>query len=196
MNETNPKIYLASKSPRRKELLQQIGVEFEVISADIDETPHQNEAAADFVLRMAVEKAQAGYNLLSAEKKLPTLGADTVVVIDDQILGKPVDKGDSLNMLTLLSGRTHHVYTSVAIAYENSVISDTNRTSVTFRPLERQEILTYISSGEPVDKAGSYAVQGLAAKFISNINGSYSGVMGLPIFETSQLLERAFKAAN
>ncbi len=190
MNKSNTKIYLASKSPRRKELLEQIGVAFEIISAEIDETPLIDESVEDFVLRMAIEKAKAGYAVADDDKKMPTLGSDTVVVIDGKILGKPLDKEDSVKMLTLLSGHSHSVYTSVAIANGESVISATNKTSVTFKILSQEEILTYIETGEPADKAGSYAVQGQAAKFISCINGSYSGVMGLPIFETAQLLEK------
>ncbi|THB71926.1 MAG: septum formation inhibitor Maf [Gammaproteobacteria bacterium] len=187
-NKPNKKIYLASKSPRRKELLQQIGVDFDIISAEIDETPHLGEMPEDFVLRMAIQKAQAGY--AASTKKRPTLGSDTVVVVDGEIFGKPLGQNDSIRMLTKLSGRLHYVYTSVAIALENSVIFTTNRTIVTFKQLDRDEILTYIETGEPADKAGSYAIQGLAARFISNIDGSYSGVMGLPVFETAQLLDQ------
>ena len=190
MNDKPPPIYLASKSPRRKELLEQIAVDFEVISAEIDETKHPGESAEDFVLRMAIEKARAGFESVVLAERKPTLGSDTVVVVDGLVLGKPIDSEDSLKMLTLLSGRSHFVYTSVAIANGESVISATNKTTVTFRALKQDEIMAYISTGEPDDKAGSYAVQGLAAKFISRIDGSYSGVMGLPIFETAQLLEQ------
>mgnify|MGYP001552910772 CR=1 FL=1 len=190
MNEKNTQIYLASKSPRRKELLEQIAVDFEVISADIDETKLQDESAEDFVLRMAIEKAQAGFDIADAGLKKPTLGSDTVVVVDETVLGKPTNQQESIKMLKLLSGRSHFVYTSVAIVDGKNVISATNRTAVTFKTLEHDEIMAYIATGEPADKAGSYAVQGLAAKFITRIDGSYSGVMGLPIFETAQLLEQ------
>ncbi len=182
-------IYLASKSPRRRELLDQIGVGFEVVSADIDETAYEHESAEEFVLRMAKEKARAGYESVNSDKRLPTLGADTVVVVDGVVFGKPIDQQDSFKMLSKLSGRSHEVYTSVAIAFNGSVISSTNKTLVTFRGLDDAEILAYIETKEPADKAGSYAIQGLAARFITQIDGSYSGVMGLPIFETAELLK-------
>ncbi len=182
-------IYLASKSPRRRELLDQIGVGFEVVSADIDETAYEHESAEEFVLRMAEEKARAGYESVNLDKRLPTLGADTVVVVDGVVFGKPIDQQDSFKMLSKLSGRSHEVYTSVAIAFNGSVISSTNKTLVAFRSLDEAEILAYIETKEPADKAGSYAIQGLAARFITQIDGSYSGVMGLPIFETAELLK-------
>ncbi len=182
-------IYLASKSPRRRELLDQIGVGFEVVSADIDETAYEHESAEEFVLRMAKEKARAGYESVNLDKRLPTLGADTVVVVDGVVFGKPIDQQDSFKMLSKLSGRSHEVYTSVAIAFNGSVISSTNKTLVAFRSLDEAEILAYIETKEPADKAGSYAIQGVAARFITQIDGSYSGVMGLPIFETAELLK-------
>ncbi len=184
------KIYLASKSPRRQELLQQIGIDFEVVTADIEETARENELAADFVLRMAQEKAQAGYQSIKIDARLPTLGADTVVVVDGEIFGKPLNQEDSFRMLSVLSGRTHEVYTSIAVVTAEGIISDTSKTIVTFKDLAETEIRSYIATGESSDKAGSYAVQGLAAVFISHINGSYYGVMGLPIFETAELLKQ------
>lgn len=183
------KIYLASKSPRRQELLQQIGIDFEVVTADIEETVRENELAADFVLRMAQEKAQAGYQAIKIDERLPTLGADTVVVVDGEIFGKPLNQEDSFRMLSALSGRTHEVYTSVAVVTAKGILSDTSKTIVTFKDLTEIEIRSYIATGESSDKAGSYAVQGLAAVFISHINGSYSGVMGLPVFETAELFK-------
>ncbi len=185
-----PQIYLASKSPRRRELLDQIGVGFEVVSADIDETAYEHESPVEFVLRMAEEKARAGYASVKIGRKLPTLGADTVVVVDGEVFGKPIDQEDSFKMLSRLSGRSHEVYTSVSIAFDDSVISSTNKTFVAFRELGKAEIMAYIETKEPADKAGSYAIQGLAARFITQIDGSYSGVMGLPIFETAELLKK------
>jgi septum formation protein len=180
-------LFLASQSPRRRELLEQMGVDYEVIAVDVDEQQHLDEIPATYVTRVASEKAWAGWHAQSAVMKHPVLAADTAVVIGSQIMGKPRDEADAFEMLRRLSGRTHEVYSGVAL-----VDGETNVriscSEVTFRPISDDEIRTYWQSGEPLDKAGGYAIQGLAAQFIANLNGSYSGVMGLPLFETSELL--------
>jgi len=181
-------IYLASQSPRRRELLTQLGVRFDVLPADLPEQPHPGEGPVAFVQRMALEKASHVWNLLDKEQRRPVLGADTVVCIDDQILGKPVDRADGMAMLSRLSGRTHEVVTGVALVSQRHSVC-VNVSQVTFKTLDRNEIERYWSTKEPVDKAGGYAIQGYAAAFISKLQGSYSGVMGLPLYETAQLLK-------
>lgn len=191
-------LYLASQSPRRSELLTQLAVPFKVISASIDETQADSETAPDFVDRMACEKALAGMNTVNTETyPVGVLGADTVVVIDGEILGKPANNSDSRRMLRLLSAKTHQVMTAVALAIQsspsaevelNNIISVSN---VSFKELSESEIDGYISTGEGVDKAGSYAIQGRGAVFITHLSGSYSGVMGLPLHETYELLNNA-----
>jgi septum formation protein len=181
-------IYLASQSPRRHELLEQIGVPHQLLTAEVDETPHGEESPEDYVRRMAIAKARAGHALRS---DLPVLGADTAVVLDGHILGKPRDRAHANEMLSALSGREHRVLTGVALVggnFEEYCLSD-NR--VSFRPLNPVEIDAYWHSGEPADKAGAYAVQGLGAVFITHLSGSYSGVMGLPLYETAELLRHA-----
>lgn len=183
----NPDLILASKSPRRKELLAQIGVKFESVSADIDERLEPNETAEAFVLRLALEKAQA------VAQEYPgrwVLGSDTAVVLADQILGKPADKADSLRMLQALSGQTHQVMTAVALVNgeRQQLLSVT--TDVSFRTIDPAEAERYWLSGEPCDKAGSYGIQGLGAVFVEHIAGSYSAVVGLPLQQTAQLLTR------
>ena len=180
-------IYLASASPRRRELLAQIGVRYRVVEVDVDETVKAGEVAKDYVVRLALAKARAGWNM-THEKPHPVLGADTAVVVDDQILGKPKDKADALNMLALLSGRSHQVMSGIALVGE-STLTAVNISTVTFRTISDSERAAYWASGECQDKAGSYAVQGHAALFIRELQGSYSGVMGLPLYETGQLLE-------
>jgi septum formation protein len=181
-------IYLASQSPRRRELLQQLGIRFAVLSADVPEIPRAGESPSAFVSRLALEKASAVWNSLAGDSRKPVLGADTVVCIDDQILGKPADKADGMAMLRRLSGRTHEVMTGVAlVSQRHSVCVNVSR--VTFKQLEMNEIERYWSTSEPCDKAGSYAIQGYAAAFITRLEGSYSGVMGLPLYETAQLLK-------
>jgi septum formation protein len=187
---TFPKIVLASGSPRRRELLEQIGVIFSVLSVDIDESVNPGELASDYVLRLAKEKAQAGWGALSVSEKLPVLGADTSVVVDGGILGKPRDADDARSMLKQLSGRCHQVMTAVAIVSENQVLCELSTSLVYFSELSSDEIDWYIASGEGDDKAGSYAVQGQAAMFIERIEGSYSGIMGLPLRETSKMLQQ------
>lgn len=188
MNE--PVVYLASASPRRKALLAQIGVAFEQFSVDIPEQRREGEVAEVFVLRLALEKARAGRARLPADNPLPVLGSDTVVALNEQVLGKPADRDEALSMLRRLSGQTHEVYTGVAVVgadgREESRLSVTH---VTFRSLSEAEIAAYWATGEPADKAGGYAVQGCGAVFVERLEGSYSGVMGLPLFETAELLE-------
>jgi nucleoside triphosphate pyrophosphatase len=184
---SNSLIYLASASPRRSALLDQIGVAHSVQPVDVDETARSGEAPAEYVRRLAVLKAETLWQKLAAPQRQPVLGADTAVVLDDQILGKPRDENDCVRMLTLLSGRTHQVFTAVALR-ASTCQSRVNVSEVTFRELADEEIRRYWRSGEPADKAGAYAVQGRAALFIERIAGSYSGIMGLPLFETGELL--------
>jgi len=179
-------IFLASSSPRRRELLEQIGVSHQVVEVRVDEALHPREAPELYVVRLALAKAQAGHTICS---DWPVLGADTAVVIDGTILGKPRDRADGLAMLTRLSGRTHHVYTGVALVdVEGVAQTRLSVSAVSFRVLDEAECAAYWDSGEPADKAGGYAVQGLGAIFIERLEGSYSGVMGLPLFETAALL--------
>jgi len=181
-------IFLASQSPRRRELLQQIGVRFELLPVDIDEAQQADETPQACVQRLALEKARAGRAVLPAGRSQPVMGADTLVVCGDAVLGKPADREAALAMLQSLSGTTHQVITAVALAadHEASCISTSH---VTFRRLTVAECEAYWETGEPRDKAGSYAVQGLAAMFITRLEGSYSGVMGLPLYETVELLK-------
>ena len=184
-------LYLASGSPRRRELLTQIGVPFNTISAAIDETPLANESPAAYVERLAHEKARAGcVRLLKSilSSTFCVLGADTAVVLDGQILGKPVDEVDAMAMLMALSGREHEVLTAIAIMDAERCETRVIRSRVSFRNISKQEARLYWASGEPQDKAGGYAIQGLAAVFVSGLNGSYSGVVGLPVCETAELL--------
>lgn len=187
---SGPRLILASASPRRHELLRQIGVEFEIIVADIEEIPNAGEQAREFVLRMAREKA---LEVLRRERRgLPVLGSDTAVILDGKILGKPVDRSDAVRMLQALSGRTHEVFSAVAIAIdENNVLDALNITRVTFADLDRAWIEAYCDTGDPMDKAGAYGVQNKAGEKISRIEGSFYGVMGLPLYETAELLQRA-----
>ena len=180
-------IHLASQSPRRRELLAQIGIRHDVIAVEVDETPRAGEAPAEYVLRLALAKARAGHRL---RPDRPVLGADTAVVQDDRILGKPLDRQDAAAMLAQLSGREHRVLTAVALVGDR----EETRLSVSrvrLRPIDAAEAAAYWETGEPADKAGGYAVQGLGALFVESIGGSYSGVMGLPLFETGELLRRA-----
>ena len=185
-------IYLASSSPRRRELLEQIGVPHQILKISIDETQHPKELPADYVQRLAAEKAQAGwqYVLQHHLTQHPVLGADTTVICNNKILGKPQDKKDAIAMLSLLSGREHIVMTAVSLVFNQQINTALSQSTVTFRNLTSTEIEHYWHTGEPQDKAGAYAVQGFGAAFIKQLNGSYSGVMGLPLFETSQLLEK------
>ncbi|PCJ32335.1 MAG: septum formation inhibitor Maf [Gammaproteobacteria bacterium] len=185
-----PSIYLASKSPRRQELLSQIEVNFSVLSIDVDETAFANETPLDYVQRVAIAKAQAGWNSLAEQDQKPVLGSDTSVVINSEILGKPTDDSDATAMLQKLSGNTHQVMTAVAIVTSSEILCKVNISKVTFALLSAEDIAWYLSTKEGCDKAGSYAVQGLAAVFIENIEGSYSGIMGLPVRDTALLLKQ------
>lgn len=192
MKSTSNLIYLASASPRRRELLEQLGLLLQRIHADIDETPHPGENAADYALRLALEKAAAGWRVV-AEGGLPAhplLAADTTVTLDGEIFGKPVDEQDARRMLHLFSGRTHQVITALAVRLGEQVEHAVSITDVTFGTLSEHDISRYLDTGEPFDKAGAYGIQGMAGVFVQRIDGSFTGVMGLPLFETAQLLGR------
>jgi septum formation protein len=179
-------LVLASASPRRRELLARLGLKFEVRAVDLDESRRPGEDGAVYVLRLAAEKSLAAMSGLTGPGTV--LAADTAVEVDGAILGKPVDRDDAMQMLEQLSGRTHEVLTAVAVRDESREAVGLNRSSVTFRKISRDEMVDYWHSGEPRDKAGAYAIQGLGAVFVENLHGSYSGVMGLPLFETANLL--------
>jgi septum formation protein len=181
-------IVLASSSPRRSALLQQIGVAHRVVPAQIDERRYAGESVEACVCRLAEQKARHVQRLTAATE--PVLGADTAVVLDEQMLGKPADRTEGLSMLERLSGRTHAVLSAVAVAAGAALYTALSRTEVRFRTLTLAERQAYWDSGEPRDKAGAYAIQGLGALFIEELRGSYSGVMGLPLFETASLLAR------
>ncbi|HEY8157955.1 MAG TPA: Maf family protein [Methylobacter sp.] len=180
-------IILASASPRRRELLDQIKIAYRVHPVDVDESPLPNEAPLDYVQRLAAEKSAAC--IAELNDSVPVLAADTAVVLNDLIMGKPKDRDDALAMLRLLSGKMHQVYSAISLRgrqHDQAV----SITEVTFRPLAECEIEAYWQSGEPADKAGSYAIQGLGGIFVESISGSFSGVVGLPLFETAELLSR------
>jgi len=181
-------IYLASASPRRRELLQQIGVSFRLVESGLDETPRPSEAPEAYVSRLAAAKADAGWLRSRSAANAPVLAADTAVVLDGAILGKPRDRDDAEHMLLKLSGRTHEVLTAVAVRSAAGNEIKVSHSLVTFRNLDAAEARVYWDTGEPRDKAGAYAIQGYAAIFIADLRGSYSGVMGLPLFETAELL--------
>lgn len=192
-------IYLASKSPRRKELLRQIGVAFELLPLrefpldrrDVDESPLSNEVAEDYVRRIARIKAEAAVGIMIS-RRLPqrlVLAADTTVTLDGEIFGKPKDAADAARILRRLSGTTHQVLTAIAITDGRDMKEAMSRSDVSFRTLTDAEIQTYVAGGEPLDKAGAYAIQGKAAIFISHLSGSFSGVVGLPVAETWTLLK-------
>lgn len=181
-------LYLASGSPRRRELLGQIGVPFSTLLTVIDETPLLNEPAVDYVRRLACAKAQAGLASLVEPGAAVVLGADTSVVLDGRILGKPESRTEALAMLAALSGQTHTVLTAVALANSQRCAVRVVSSQVSFRSLSTAEIEAYWASGEPQDKAGSYAIQGLGAVFVADLHGSFSAVVGLPLCETAALL--------
>ena len=182
------RIQLASASPRRSQLLRQIGVAHDVRPVDLDESRLAGESPRDYVLRLARAKALAG---VATGGAVPVLGADTTVAISDEIFVKPKDENDAVRMLTALSGRTHDVLTAVALASDGRVETAISETRVTFRAISEGECRDYWASGEPVDRAGAYAIQGCAAVFVARLEGSFTGVMGLPLFETAALLDAA-----
>lgn len=193
-------IYLASRSPRRRELLGHIGVKFHLLlfrnradaAPDVDEEPLQGEAPRDYVMRVARAKAEAGWRRM-LERNLPrhpVLAADTSVALEGRIFGKPLDRADAVAMLTALSGKRHEVLTAVVVQYEDEVETALSVSDVQFRDLAPEEIQDYVATGECDDKAGAYAIQGRAALFVTEIRGSQSGIVGLPLYETAQLLQR------
>jgi septum formation protein len=185
-------LVLASASPRRKELLTNAGFQFELLSVPVDEAPLPGESAETLARRLAAAKAQAAFAAAQNRfpgQKLAVLGADTVVAVDDHVLGKPVDAADAARMLRLLSGRTHQVITGVSIATEVGQQTAAQTTQVTFFSLSEQEIADYIATGEPMDKAGAYAIQGIAAKWVPHVKGCYFNVVGLPIALVASMLE-------
>lgn len=193
-------VYLASRSPRRRELLSQIGVRFHLLlfrarpgePADIDETPLADEAPDAYVARLARVKAEAGWRRM-LQRNLPpgpVLAADTTVALDGRIYGKPASRDEAAAMLRAFAGRSHEVLTAVALKHHDWLESALSRSEVRFKPMSEQQIAAYVASGECDDKAGAYAIQGRAARYVVELRGSYSGVMGLPLYETGQLLER------
>jgi septum formation protein len=201
MKPAEHKIYLASKSPRRRELLRQIGVEFELLllrdqmprGPDVNEEVHPGEKAEDYVVRVTREKAENAAKIMMVRRlpPRPVLAADTTVVIDGRILGKPANAAEAMEMLRLLSGRTHQVLTSVALHKDEATTQLTQVSEVTLSTLSEDMMRTYCASAEPYDKAGGYGIQGMAAVFVARIAGSYTGIMGLPLHETAQLLDQA-----
>ena len=182
-------IYLASASPRRRALLEQIGVPFRVWPSQIPEDRDAAEPPEACVLRLANAKADAVWDSLEAAQARPVLAADTLVVIDDQVLGKPRDVDDAAHMLSRLSGRSHRVLTGVALRYRDQTLSRLNATEVRFRATTDEERIAYCETGEPMGKAGSYAIQGRGGMLVEHLNGSYSAVVGLPLAETADLLQ-------
>ena len=190
MNGARTTLLLASASPRRRELLAQIGVPHEVLAVDVDESALPGESPEQLVRRLAREKAVAGRERDGGTR--PVLGADTVVVLGEQVFGKPRDEADALHMLQALAGRSHRVLTAIALALPGAgaaVLEQCSETEVQMRAIPLAELQAYWASGEPAGKAGAYAIQGLGATFIQHIRGSYSGVMGLPLYETARLLQ-------
>jgi len=184
-------VYLASQSPRRMELLNQLGITCEMLPTCIDETQLKNETPEQYVKRLAKEKAQTCvFRLTDVQKNYPILAADTTVTIEGKVLGKPDNDLDAIKMLNSLSGRQHQVHTAVALAFNNKIEVVLSTTSVEMMELTQKQIMFYVETGEPHDKAGSYGIQGLAGAWIKRIDGSYSGVMGLPLYETSALLRK------
>jgi septum formation protein len=184
---TVPTIYLASNSPRRAELLTQIGVSFVRVNANIEECLQEGESAVQYVSRLSIQKAQAGF--LNSHQNRPVLGADTIVVIGDDILEKPRNQEHAREMMLMLSGKTHQVFTAIALVNHNKEKQILVKTSVSFKVLTEQDINDYWKTGEPLDKAGGYGIQGVGGKFVTHINGSYSAVVGLPLYETDELIK-------
>jgi septum formation protein len=193
-------VYLASKSPRRQELLRQLGVEFVELrlreaagrEPDVVEAPREGEAPVEYVKRVTRLKASVGWHRMTRRglAPKPVLAADTEVILEGRVLGKPKDAQDAMTMLTALSGRTHEVVSAVAVRWEAQLALGVSTSRVRFRSLGRDEIERYVATGEPFDKAGAYAIQGRAAAFVQHLDGSYSGVMGLPLFETAEILTK------
>ncbi|RZU97826.1 Maf family protein [Spiribacter vilamensis] len=184
----SPDLYLASASPRRAEILERMGVRFQCIPQAIDEQVQSGESPEVLVFRLALEKARAGLAALKPGTGMPVLGADTAVVIDDDILGKPDNRDDAMAMLERLSGRTHRVLTGIAMVDGQRELTRLSLSMVTLRSIGATEQVAYWQSGEPLDKAGAYAIQGRGGVFVEQLEGSYSGVMGLPMVETHSLL--------
>lgn len=178
-------IYLASQSPRRRELLEQIGVDYQVISVDVEESRQSGELAADYVQRLSKDKAMAG---ALTKHDNPVLGADTIVVLEGSVLEKPISEEHAVAMLLRLSGNTHQVMTAISVVFQEKIHTRMNITSVRFRAISEIEAREYWATGESKDKAGAYGIQGKAAVFVEEIQGSYSAVVGLPLFETASLL--------
>ena len=200
LDTRNPRIYLASRSPRRRELLMQVGIRFDTIAfrnppredKDVDETAHPDETPLDYVQRVARAKALHGWRIVGWRRLMPqpVLAADTTLELDGCIIGKPSDADDAIRILRRLSTRTHRVLTAVAVAFEGRLESALSVSEVRFGALDEGEIRRYVASGEPMDKAGAYGIQGHAGLFVEQLTGSYTGVMGLPLFETGALLRR------
>ena len=200
LDTRNPRIYLASRSPRRRELLMQVGIRFDTIAfrnppredKDVDETAHPDETQLDYVQRVAQAKALHGWRIVGWRRLMPqpVLAADTTLELDGCIIGKPSDADDAIRILRRLSTKTHRVLTAVAVAFEGRLESALSVSEVRFGALDEGEIRRYVASGEPMDKAGAYGIQGHAGLFVEQLTGSYTGVMGLPLFETGALLRR------
>ncbi len=199
MGNAPQQIYLASKSPRRRELLKQIGVHFSLLMVreqslriDVDETPFANEKPRDYVERIARLKSDAAARVVQARKlpPRPILSADTTVTFNDEIFGKPENVADAMRILSILSGQTHEVVTALAVSFEHETHVALSISQVTFANISPADIKRYVDTGEPMDKAGAYAIQGQAAKWIIELRGSYTGVMGLPLYETTTLLKK------
>lgn len=194
MDKESPRIYLASQSPRRRELLQQIGVTIADVlhGLNVDETVHPGETPVAYVRRVARAKAEAGWRTVEQRgmQPLPVLAADTTVTLDGRILGKPADSGEAAAMLKFLSGREHLVLSAVALRYQQHLELAVSASTVRFAVLDEARIQAYLRTGEFEDKAGAYGIQGHAGMFVEHLNGSYSGVMGLPLFETTELLRK------
>jgi septum formation protein len=187
-------LYLASGSPRRRELLALLDVPFEVLKTEVEEQRHPEESAQEYVRRLALDKAQAGVRI--APQDLPVLGADTIVVLNGQVLEKPRDRAHAQQILSALSGQQHQVITAVSLADRQDVLSVVAVTDVTFRVLSQLEISNYIATGEPMDKAGAYGIQGKGGCFVRTITGSYHAVVGLPLVETHELLSHFIALRN
>jgi septum formation protein len=200
MSQLSPRIHLASRSPRRRELLTQIGVQFETLifrdgnraDKETDETPLPGESPIDYVQRVARAKAEHGWRCVGWRKLLtqPVLSADTTLEFEGEVIGKPVDAADAGRILARLAGKTHRVLTAVAVCQAQKIETTLSISEVRFSALDAAEIRRYVDSGEPMDKAGAYGIQGRAGMFVEHLAGSYTGVMGLPLFETTQLLRR------